>query len=61
MTKILNQEAFDKARDEYAQIMGFTKADGSVKPISKLAEEALEAAIVKFLVETNQMSWNSIK
>jgi len=44
-----------------AELWALLKQNGSIKPISKLAEEALEATIIKFLVETNQISWESIK
>ena len=55
MTKILNKDAFKLSIDSYAIQLGFKRADGSAKPISKLTSEALELAIITYIINDSRL------
>lgn len=51
-TNILNQEAFEFAIREYAISMKLIKVNSNNLKISTLAEEAIEAAILSYLIKS---------
>lgn len=55
MNTTLNPQAFNKSVETFAKEMGFKKADGTAKPISKVSESALETAIVQYLISDNKL------
>lgn len=58
MTKILNQDAFNEAKIEYAKSIGYTRADGAEKNLSRFTEEALESELLLvYLVKDKRLKY----
>jgi ABC-type transporter Mla maintaining outer membrane lipid asymmetry permease subunit MlaE len=53
---MLNKEHFQRAVCIYASSMGFTKADGTPKSVSKITEDALEASIISYLISAGLLT-----
>ena len=53
---ILNKDALQAAKNAYAEGMGHTKVDGSVKPLSKITENAIESAILVYIAKDEQLN-----
>ena len=53
--QVLNKDALEAARIEYANVLGLKKVNGVGIQISNITSEAIEAAILMYLIKDKRL------